>query len=242
MTTYILVHGAWHGAWCWSKVAPLLEQAGHQVVARDLPAMGSDKTPLTDVSLQSWTDALCDLIDQEPEPVVLVGHSRGSLNISQAAERRPDRIKMLVYLCAMLLRDGETAAGVVTSHPDGGLVGQHYTVADDQTAAIVKEEAVRERFYGDCSDEDVERALSLLSPEPLAPATTSVSISDENYGRVPRVYIETLEDKAVPPSLQKQMYEALPCERVISMTTSHPPFLSAPEELVKHLLAVGNAS
>ena len=199
--------------------------------------MGADNTPITDVSLQSWTDALCDLIDQETEPVILVGHSRAGLNISQTAEQRPDWIKMLVYLCAMLLRDGETGLGVTTSHPDSQ-VGQNLIVAEDGTSATLKEESVRELFFGDCSDEDVEWARSLLSPEPLAPVSTPVSITDDNFGRVRRIYIETLADKAVPPSLQKQMYEALPCERVISMSTSHSPFFSAPEELVKHLLAI----
>ena len=237
MTTYILVHGSLHGAWCWDKVVPLLKQAGHQVVANDLPGMGSDNTPLTDVSLQSWTDALCDLIDQAPEPVVLVGHSRGGLNISQAAEQRPDKIKMLVYLCAFLLRNGETVAGFALSSPDSQFAN-NIVVADDGVSATLNEESVRELFFADCSDEDADRASSLLSPEPLAPLSTPVSITDANYGRVPRVYIETLEDKAVLPSLQKQMYEALPCERVLSMSTSHSPFLSAPEELVKHLLAV----
>ena len=237
MTTYILVHGSLHGAWCWDKIVPLLEQAGHKAIAQDLPAMGADKTPITDVSLQSWTDSLCDLIDREPEPVVLVGHSRGGLNISEAAEQRPDSIKMLVYLCAYLLRNGETVLGMTTSDPDSQ-IGQNIVVADDGASATLKEESVRELFFGDCSDEDAERAASLLCPEPLAPLATPLSISDDNYGRVPRIYIETLADKAVPPSLQKQMYEALPCERVLSMSTSHSPFLSAPEELVKHLLAV----
>ncbi len=237
MTTYILVHGSLHGAWCWDKIVPLLEQAGHKVIANDLPAMGADKTPVADVSLESWTDALCDLIDQEPEPVVLVGHSRGGLNISQAAEQRPNQIKLLVYLCAFLLRNGETVLEMTTSDPDSK-IGQNIVVADDGASATLKEESVRELFFGDCSDEDAERAASLLCPEPLAPLTTPASITDANFGRIPRIYIETLEDKAVPPPLQKQMYEALPCERVLSMSTSHSPFLSAPEELVKHLLAV----
>jgi len=236
LTTYILVHGSLHGAWCWDKVVPLLEQAGHKVVANDLPAMGDDKTPIADVSLKSWTDALCDLIDQEPEPIVLVVHSRGGLNISQAAERRPVKIKTLVYVCAFLLRNGETVAGMTFTGPDSQFA-QSMVVAEDGASATLKEESVRELFFGDCSDEDAERAASLLSPEPLAPLTTPASITDANFGRVPRIYIETSEDKAVLPSLQKQMYEASPCQRVISMSTSHSPFLSAPEELVKHLLA-----
>jgi pimeloyl-ACP methyl ester carboxylesterase len=92
--------------------------------------------------------------------------------------------------------------------------------------------------YNDCSDEDIAWAAPLLVPEPTAPMQTPVRISSENFGRVPRIYIETLRDNGVTPWLQKQMYTALPCQRVISMDTSHSPFLSAPEELAAHLLAV----
>ena len=56
MGTFVLVHGAWHGAWCWYKVVPRLEQAGHRVIAPDLPSLGSDKTPISQVSLRLWTD------------------------------------------------------------------------------------------------------------------------------------------------------------------------------------------
>ena len=100
---------------------------------------GDDTTPLNDVSLESWTNALSGHIDQEPEPVVLVGHSRGGLNISQAAERRPDKTKMLVYLCAFLLRNGETVAGMTASTPDSQF-GQNIVVADDGASVTLKKE------------------------------------------------------------------------------------------------------
>ena len=214
---------------------PLLERAGHRVVARDLPGMADDKTPLTEVSLDSWTEFLCGVIDEQDEPVVLVGHSRGGLNITQAAEHRPDRTKRLVYLCAYLPRDGETVLGLTTSEP-GGEVDANLVVSDDQVSVTLKDEAVEQVFYGDCSPEDIAQAKARLTPEPLAPASTPVSLTEENFGRVPRTYIECLADRAIPPSLQKRMFEASPCERVITMSTSHSPFLSAPEELAGHLL------
>ncbi len=107
MSTFVLVHGGWSGGWTWEKVVPLLEEAGHQVEAPDLPGHGDDRTPIPQVSLQGYADRICRVLDAQPEPVVLVGHSSGGLVISQAAEQRPDKVKMLVYLAAFLLRDCE---------------------------------------------------------------------------------------------------------------------------------------
>ena len=102
-----LVHGAWHGSWCWKNIKGELERHGHTVVARDLPGLGEDKTPAEEVTLERYTDAVCETLLSEPEPVLLVGHSMAGIVISQAAERRPDRIKGLVYITAYLLREGQ---------------------------------------------------------------------------------------------------------------------------------------
>jgi pimeloyl-ACP methyl ester carboxylesterase len=237
MSTYILVHGSWHGAWCWYKIVPLLEKAGHSAIALDLPGFGRDRTPLRDISLQSYVDRVCKVLDEQSEPAVLVGHSRGGIVISQAAEQRPAKIKTLVYLAAFLIPDGE-AMLPAAMNDSGSLIAPNLVVDEAQGHLMLKEEAYREALYGDCSDEDVALATSLLSPEPLAPLATPLKLSPRNFGRAPSVYIETLSDKAVSPALQKRMRGVLPCGRVISMNTSHSPFLSAPEELVAHLTSL----
>ena len=91
MTTFVLVHGAWHGAWCWELVSEALQGKGHKVIAPDLPGMGADKTPLKDVSLASWADHVCGLIRPLGEKVVLAGHSRGGVVIVDVDEE-PSRI------------------------------------------------------------------------------------------------------------------------------------------------------
>ncbi|OGO50967.1 MAG: hypothetical protein A2148_03010 [Chloroflexi bacterium RBG_16_68_14] len=237
MSTYILVHGAWHGGWCWYKVVPLLEKAGHTVLAPDLPGLGKDKTPVSEVSLALWAEHVCRLLDAQPEPAVLVGHSRGGIVLSEVAERRPDKVKTLVYLSAFLLRSGESLLQVAGKDATS-LVVPNLVVADDQSSCMVREEALRDAFYGDCPDEDVTLAKLCLAPEPMAPLATPVSVTEENFGRVPRAYIECLQDRAVPLALQRRMYTDLPCQKVISMDTSHSPFFSAPQALVDHLLAL----
>lgn len=237
MGTYVLVHGAWHGAWCWDKVVPVLERKGHRVVAPDLPGHGTDKTPIAEVSLQAYAERICGILDAQPEPVILVGHSMGGVVITQAAEDRPEKIKKLVYLSAFLLRDGEFLLQRAEKDQDA-LVLPNLIMAEDQSHATVKEDALKEVFYGDCAQEDVERAKALLVPQAAAPFATPVRTTEARFGRVPRVYVSCLRDRAISPALQEQMYRDLPCERVITMDTSHSPFFSAPEELARHLLSL----
>jgi pimeloyl-ACP methyl ester carboxylesterase len=93
-----LIHGVWHGGWCWNKVAALLKKNGHKVEAPDLPGYGRDKTPISAVSLKVYTDRVCQILDEQTEPVVLVGHSLGGVVITQAAEYRPEKVETLVFL------------------------------------------------------------------------------------------------------------------------------------------------
>jgi pimeloyl-ACP methyl ester carboxylesterase len=237
VSRYVLVHGAWHGSWCWDEVVRLLEAKGHTAEAPDLPGLGRDATPLPEISLRAHTDRVCAVLGARPEPAVLVGHSLGGIVITQAAEQCPERVRTLVYLAAFLPRDGESLLQL--SEAGGGMVGPNLVLSDDRRSATVRAEAIREAFYGDCSAVDAARATSLLVPEATAPMGTPVHTTAENFGRIPRDYIECLRDRAIPPPLQRQMYTTVPCREVISMDTSHSPFLSASQELADHLDRIG---
>jgi hypothetical protein len=117
-------------------------------------------------------------------------------------------------------------------------IGPNLVVVQDQGYVSIRDEAVEEAFYGGCTDEDVALARLLLQHEALAPLATPLHVIEQNFGAVPRIYIETLRDKAITPAMQKQMYGATPCQRVVSMDTSHSPFFSAPEQLVAHLTSL----
>jgi len=237
MSTFVLVHGAWHGAWCWYKVIPRLEAAGHRVIAPDLPGLGADKTPIGEVTLKRWVDAVVECLDMADEPVVLVGHSRAGILISEAGEARPEMIRALVYLTAFLLEDGQALLQVSTLDTETLLVGS-LVIAPDQKSATVREDVIDPAFYGACNDEERTLSRLLLQPEPLAPLATPIHVTPDWFGRVERVYIECLQDRAIGPAMQKRMHDASPCQRVITMDTDHSPFFSAPDELVAHLLSV----
>lgn len=234
MSRFILVHGMWHGAWCWHKLMPLLEKAGHQVIAVDLPGLGRDRTPLHEISLQSYVDCLSAVIDEHPGRVILVGHDRGGIVISQMAEQRPARVEKLVYLSSFLLPAGQPMLPVLLSDTQSVIV-QNLIIDGARGCVTMKEEAYREAMYQDCSDKDVALAASMRTPEPIAPLITPLDLSERNFGRVPRVYIETVCDKAVTLSAQRRMTTDMPCQKIIFMSTGHSPFFSAPQELADHL-------
>jgi pimeloyl-ACP methyl ester carboxylesterase len=236
MSRFVLVHGAWHGAWCWYKVLPRLEMAGHAVLAIDLPSLGKDRAPIAAATLERYADTVCEALASESEPAILVGHSMGGIAISEAAERRPERIRELVYLTAFLLRDGETLIDAASQSPTR-LTGLTLR-SQDRLSTTLNLQMIREIFYAQCADEDVALARSLLQPQAMAPMATAQSLTAARFGRVPRVYIECLRDRVIDPVLQKAMYQASPCEKVLSLDTDHSPFFSRPDELARHLASL----
>ncbi len=242
MANYVLVHGSAHGSWCWDRVAPLLREPGHTVTAVDLPGNGHDDTPLAEITLETYAQHLCRVLDAHAGPSVLVGHSLGGLSISRAAELRPDKVAVLVYLTAVLIQDGVTFMRSVSGEPYDEAraleARPSWDLAEDRSHVVYKTELAQHRFYNDCAPEDVEWAKSKLVPQPVGPLVSPMCITGANFGRVPRVYIECALDNAVSPEMARKMYTEMPCAEVITMQTGHSPFLSAPQELAQHLDAL----
>ncbi len=234
MATYIFVSGAWHAGWCWERVAPLLQAAGHTAIAPDLLGMGADRTPLSSVSLAAWADQIAQLIRSVDEQVILVGHSRGGVVISEAAERVPDQIRTLVYVTAFLVPSGQSLATMAAQAPESQLAA-NLTFSEDGSTTV-NPDAVGAIFYNQTDEAWLERAKARLCPEPVAALVTPLQLTDEHFGRVRRAYIECSDDKIIPLSLQRSMQNALPCEPVFTIATDHSPFYSAPEELAACLL------
>jgi len=237
MKTFILIHGSWHSAWNWHKVVPLLEKQGHRAIAIDLPGMGRDKTPIQDVKMKTTVEKICELIDSIEGKVILVGHSKNGIMISQAAEHRPHKIEKLVYLAAYLIPNGKTQREY-SLQDAGGVLKPYVSMYEELNAHKLRPEIYKEGLYADCDDDITELAKILLSHEPVESGITPLQLSEENYGSIPRFYIECTEDKAVTPFIQRKMYTETPCEKVYSLPTSHSPFFSKPKELTDILCEI----
>lgn len=231
MATFIFIHGAWHGGWCWERVVPLLSAQGHRVLAPDLPGMGQDTTPLSEITLDHWVKFVCDLVEKQDEKVILVGHSRGGIVISQAAEYVSQRLQGLIYLTAFLIPNGETLWQALQRYPRSSDRPPDLIFSADQSTSTVTTASIRHTFYNTTSDDWIKRAELQVGPEPMTSFLTPLALTDTRFGQVPRAYIECLQDKAIPLALQRSMVSVLPCKQVTTLDTDHSPFYSAPEAM-----------
>jgi len=231
---FVLIAGAWHGAWCWAKVAPLLVSQGHRVLTPELPATGADPTDPAGITLDTWAQFVASTVENEPAPVTLVGHSRGGIVISRAAELAPDRLRRLVYLSAYLLPAGGSLAESARADRES-LVPPNMIPAEGGVTCNLRAEVIRPALFGQCTDTDYKYALARMTPEPLKPLVTPLKLTEPRFGRVPRAYIECLQDRTVTLAAQRRMQAALPCDPVLTIDSDHSPFLSHAQELA-HLL------
>jgi len=236
MSTYILIHGAWHGAWCWRRVTPLLELAGHTVITPDLPGHGYDLTPLAAVTFASYVQCVVEIIDAQPaeEPIILLGHSLAGMVISQVAEARAERIRLLVYLSALLPKSGETALQITECEENPRL--EDCLEVDGLSVRLLPAKA-RDIFYQDCDEKEIHEAAQHLTSQALLPLATPVTLTTR-FLRVPRIYLTCRYDLVISAGLQRQMYGETPCQRVIWLMTGHCPFLSVPDRLAARLLGI----
>ncbi|MFK8251358.1 alpha/beta fold hydrolase [Ancylobacter terrae] len=231
MAQFVLVHGSFHGAWCWERLIPLLRSRGHDVVAPNLPASGTDTAPPENVSLDAYATRIAAVIDGLAGPIVLVGHSMGGIVAAQVSERRADRLAATVYVNGLLLGDGETLLGFLDAHADAGvedLVLKYMRVSEDGATATFPPEAAPEVFYNTAAPADAAWAAGHLTPQRTRIYRDPLALTPAHFGRVPRFYIEGLRDNAVSIGLQRAMTARTPCQRIYTLDVDHSPFLCQP--------------
>lgn len=235
MSTFILIHGAWHESWCWQKVTPLLQQAGHRVLTPDLP--GRPGNPTTPTSPEDYVQAIAALVEEQTEPVFLVGHSLAGTLLSAIGERFPEKVAALVYLTAFLLPSGGNLFQVVETDHETTAV-PYMSLDSERGLSLFAPRGARETFYNDCSEEVSTFAASRLVPEPIVGQHIPITITAERFERLPLFYIECTRDHAIGIATQRSMQQAFPQIRVFTLEASHSPFLSMPEQLTTTLLEI----
>ena len=243
MARFVLVHGAFGGAWCWEPVVGPLEAAGHTVDALDLPGGGEDQTPVEGITLESCAERVCTVLASRPEPAVLVGYSMGGVIITQAANDCPDRVRSLVFVAAFMPADGQSLLDMTRlPEAEGDLIQANVVLEGDPPVAVLSAEATATAVYNDCTSEQAAWAVARRRPQPVAPYATPVRVDDRVLAAIPRSYVLTKHDRALMPALQRRMIREHPCESVFELDADHAPFLSATDELVAALVIVADAS
>jgi pimeloyl-ACP methyl ester carboxylesterase len=231
---FVLVHGAFVGGWIWGPLAERLAELGHTAEAPDLPGSGDDPTPVKEVTLDAYTERICDLLDGSDEPSILVANSMGGIVISEAAARRPDRVRHLVYVAAFMPGDGQSLVDL-TSLPEGAddLVQQTVVVSGDPPIGTLPQSTCQ-ASNGDCSAEVMDWAVSRTGSQAFAPLTQAVSLNRE-FNEIPRTYVLCTADRIVPPALQRRMIRDRQLTDVVELDSGHHPQLSRIDELAQIL-------
>jgi pimeloyl-ACP methyl ester carboxylesterase len=212
--TLLLVHGAWHGSWCWG---PLREALGDDVGVRtvDLPSVGSDPAALGD--LYADAAAVRAALAEVDGPVVVLGHSYGGAVVTEAVTA-DSGVAHLVYLCAFQLDVGDSLLGTV-----GGQAPPWWDVRDGAIGASTPEQV----FYNGVADGLTREAVSRLGLQ--SQASVEQPLTNAGWRHVPSTYVVCEEDQAIPVFAQEAMSSR--AGEVRRLPAGHSPFLSHPAEL-----------
>lgn len=226
MSDILLVHGSCHGAWCWRDLTPELDVLGHSVRTMDMPSHGEDPTPLNQVTLDTCTESVLESLG---ENTVVIAHSWGGFPATLAADIAPAKFQHLIYPCAYVPRDGLSLVDMRQLAPRQPILKAVNRAADGTSYGIYPEHA-EEVFYADCPAGTTEYSLAHLTRQATRPQTTAAQLG-QDHATVPRSYIRTLYDNAIPTEFQAEMVADWPQEDVYEMATSHSPFFADPTGL-----------
>jgi pimeloyl-ACP methyl ester carboxylesterase len=235
LTSYVLIHGGFHGSWCWTDTAAHIRRRGHWAATVDLPGRGDTAHLTAEVTLDDWVAALGAVVDTAPEPPTLVAHSIGATTTNQYAEGHAGKVAGIIYICAVTPRDGDTGAStMLEAGPTSALLREGGFSLGPEKTAVITEACAIEAFYDLCSEADTRYALAHLSPEPMGPLITPLTLG-KAFRSLPKAYIAARDDKAMPLDFQIELAGRMGAELAL-IDGDHSPFYSARSALVDALL------
>lgn len=244
MANYLLVHGAWHGAWCWRRVLPLLTQAGHRVHAVTLTGVGERAhllSPAIDLETHI-TDVMAAMDAEEMDDVVLVVHSYAGMLGTAVADRRPERLKHLVYLDAVLPKPGESWSSTHAS------ATRNARIAAAQADPLFGFPAPDASVFG-LEAEDHAWVQRRQTQHPGKPYTQVLNFDPKRVASVPRTFVNCTRPPLATIDISRlrmrdpALWDGawLPGSQVVEMATGHDPMVSDPQGLAKILMALDPA-
>lgn len=225
--TFVLVHGAWHGGWCWSKVAANLRGRGHTVLTPTQTGVGERSHLLSSsIDLDVFVKDITNVLRFEDlKDVILVGHSFGGIAISGAADRMPDRIRHLVYLDSLILQNGQSPfsllpkdvveARIKAAHDSSGGV----SIPVPPASAFGIRDAAQAAW--------VERRLT---PHPLGTYTSPLILANKVGNGLPTTYIVCTNPIYGPLQAIRDCVRSVGWTTV-EIATGHDAMVTAPDRL-----------
>ncbi len=237
MSQYVLVHGAWHGGWCWKRVLPLIRQGGHEAYAVTLTGVGERAHLLNaDIRLDTHIQDVINLISaEELNDVVLVGHSYAGVVVTGVADRLQQEnrklIRHLIYVDAVTPHPGESWS---SQHPRDVVDARVEAARASGGAAIPPPDA---EVFG-LEGEDRDWVNRRQTPQPLGVYQDPLMFDPGRVALIPRTFIDCTSPPLATINVMRQRVRQEPGWRVVELATGHDPMISEPEKLAAVLLGL----
>jgi pimeloyl-ACP methyl ester carboxylesterase len=230
---FVLIHGAWHGGWCWDGVISELEKAGYTAEAPTMPGMapGDDRSTVT---FADYTERIVSVLEAQPRPVVLAGHSSAGFLLQAAAPQAPDKIKHLIFLNAFILPNGTCQFDLVPPDAAAGLTAVANASPDNSVPVL--EDMVRGMLMAGDTKEDQDKVLARFSPQPLVLFTTKVDTRAFEALDIPKTVIYAKGDTSLPPGAFLGMAQGLGKFDLIEIDGGHETLLVDPPAVAAALV------
>lgn len=230
--TFVLVHGTWHGGWCWRRVADALQARGHKVYAPSLTGLADRSHLLTrDVNLTTHATDIANLVKWEDlKDIVLVGHSSGGFPITLAAEQIGAQVASIVYLDAFVPKAGDSLLALANPGPRKALeaaVARGDLVAKPVPSAVFN-----------VNEKDRAWVDAKCTPHPLAAVVEKIPAADAYQKIARKTYIRATATKSPVFDETLAKMKATPGWRTYEVASGHDVMVDQPARLVEILLEV----
>lgn len=231
MADFVLVHGAWHGAWCWKKILPGLWSAGHRAFAVTLTGTGERTHQLAPgITLRSHVDDVAAVVEaEELRGAIVVGHSYGGMVITGLADRMPERIARLVYLDAVVPLPGECWS---STHAEQTKAQRRESIAT--TGSIPPADPA---LFG-LTGADAEWVARRQTPQPGGVYDDPLQFDAARVAALPRTFIDCNAPALPTIAVMRERVRQQPGWQVLEIATGHDAMISAPQELQRALLSM----
>ena len=246
MATFVLVHGAWHGGWCWWKVEPLLRQSGGSVYTPSLTGMG-ERSHLAGyidpaaINLDLHIKDVWELLESEGlEEVILVGHAYAGMVITGVAEVCPQRLDHLVYVNGVVPRDGEAMVDQLDAVRGPDFTARVRAAIDNREEFLRPPSTVEEirRRWGITDPEDQSRVLPRLRPQSVASFAQPVRLGSSEALEISRSFILSRESGFDPVAERVRQSDW----GLYQLDTGHDPMITKPREVAEILLRIAGGA
>ena len=232
---FVLLHGAWHGGWCWEGVVKELEKAGHTAEAPTMPGHHPENDR-SGIQFDHYVDGIIRVLEQQTAPVVLVGHSSAGFLMQAAGPKAAEKISQMIFHNAFILPDGKCQFDLVPPEVAEGMTAAANASPDN--CVPVDEEFVRNALMAGAPKETQDALIGRLVPQPIAIFTTPVSTKAFEALHIPKSVLFCKDDASLPPGAYLGMAQGLGEYDVVEMDGGHETLFIDPGAFVSGLMKV----